>query len=59
MTLDQLDLLVLKATLDRLEPTDLLDPKVQREILETLGLPELTVRQALTAFKGHPESRVQ
>jgi hypothetical protein len=40
-----------RALLDRLVPMDLLDPKVQREILETLGLPEPMVQQALTAAR--------
>jgi hypothetical protein len=48
-----------RALLDRLVPMDLLDPKVQREILETLGLPEPMVQQALTAVRDHRANRVQ
>lgn len=56
------DLRATRALLDRLDPMDLLDPKVQREILETLGLPEPMVQMALRVVKarrGQQESRVQ
>jgi hypothetical protein len=48
-----------RALLDRLVPMDLLDPKAQREILETLGLPEPMVQQALTAVRDYKANKVQ